>query len=180
MTSPIRKEVVIEQWPERTTEKRLRGDERYRDVTADQANTCGRAGEHLVCADILARGYECFIAEGRLPYDVVADIDGRMVRIQVKTTSGVKACPQRTNHTPVYMWNARKFGKGQRHSYAPKDTDLVAYVALDRGVIAYKTSERIAQSTVLRLREYEDQYYTKTGSFVDEFPLEKALLEIER
>lgn len=156
----------------------LRGDEQYRNTTADSANTCGRAGEHLVCADILARGFECFIAEGRLPYDVVADINGRMIRIQVKTTSGAKPCPQRANHTPVYMWNARKFGKGRRHGYKPSDADLVAYVALDRGLIAYKTSERIAQSTVMRIREYESDYYCKTGQFADEFPLEKALREI--
>lgn len=160
-----------EHWPEKV----LRGDERYRDTTADLANTCGRAGEHLVCADILARGHECFIAEGRLPYDVVADIHGRIVRIQVKTTSGAKQCPQRQNETPVYLWNARKFGKGGRHSYKQHDADLVAYVALDRGLIAYKTTERIAQSTVMRIREYEDQYYTKTGQFIDEFPFEKAV-----
>lgn len=166
--------------------KRLRGDtswsgrasEKVADTTATDANTCGRAGEHLVCADILSRGYECFIAEGRLPYDLVADINGKMVRIQVKTTGGIKPCPQRKNHTPVYMWNARKFGKGSRHSYTPTDTDLVAYVALDRRVIAYRTSERIAQSTVLRIREYADAYQCKTGAFVDEFPLEKALQEI--
>ena len=104
----------------------------FANTPASEANTCGRAGEHLVCSDILSRGHECFIAEGRLPYDVVADIGGRMVRIQVKTTAGIKPCPQRKNHTPVYMWNARKFGKGSRYSYTTDDTDLVAYVALDR------------------------------------------------
>lgn len=168
MTSPIIREVTIGD---------CRLDERIANTPASEANTCGRAGEHLVCADILSRGYECFIAEGRLPYDVVADINGRMIRIQVKTTSGIRPCPQRLNHTPVYMWNARKFGKGSRHSYHPTDTDLVAYVALDRRVIAYRTSERIAQSTVLRIAEYRDQYQSKTGGFVEDFPLEKALQE---
>lgn len=156
-------------------EKQLLGDERYRNATADTANTCGRAGEHFVCADLLSRGYETFLAEGRLPYDVVAVIDGRMVRIQVKTTSGAVACPQRKNHTPVYMWGARRHGKNGRYGYKETDADLLAYVALDRGLIAYKTSEHIAQSTVMRIREYEEYYYTKTGQFVDEFPLEAAL-----
>jgi hypothetical protein len=165
--------------------KRLRGDalpsradEKVADTSASEANTCGRAGEHLVCADFLSRGHEAFIAEGRLPYDVVADIDGRMIRIQVKTTSGIKPCPQRKNHTPVYMWNARKFGKGSRHSYSETDADLVAYVALDRKQIAYRTTTRIAQSTVLRIAEYRDQYQAKTGAFIEDFPLEKALAEI--
>lgn len=152
--------------------------EKLADTPASEANTCGRAGEHLVCADILSRGHECFIAEGRLPYDVVADIGGHVVRIQVKTTAGIKSCPQRKNNTPVYMWNARKFGKGSRHSYSVTDTDLVAYVALDRRIIAYRTSERIAQSTVLRIAEYRDVYQAKTGGFVEDFPFEKAIKEL--
>ena len=154
-------------------------EERIGDTPASEANTCGRAGEHLVCADILSRGYECFIAEGRLPYDVVADIDGSMIRIQVKTTAGIRPCPQRKNYTPVYLWNARKFGKGSRHSYTPEDTDLVAYVALDRRVIAYRTSERIAQSTVLRIADYRDEYHGKNGAFIEDYPLERALEELE-
>lgn len=161
MTNPIKREV-----------------ERVADTPASEANTCGRAGEHLVCADILSRGYECFIAEGRLPYDVVADINGRMVRIQVKTTAGIKSCPQRKNYTPVYMWNARKYGKGSRHSYERTDADLVAYVALDRSVIAYRTSERIAQSTILRISDYRDRYQSKSGGFVEDFPFEKAIEEL--
>lgn len=165
--------------------KRLRGDryylreyEKVANTTPSEANTCGKAGEHLVCADFLTHGYEAFLVEGRLPYDVVADINGRVIRVQVKTTSGIKACPQRKNYTPVYMWNARKFGKGSRHSYKRRDADLIAYVALDRRVIAYRTSERIAQSTVLRIEEYRDEYQNKTGAFVEEFPLEKALEEL--
>lgn len=158
-------------WPTRASEK-------VADTQGRDANTCGRAGEHLVCADFLQRGYECFIAEGRLPYDVVADINGQIVRVQVKTTSGIRPCPQRKNHTPVYMWNARKYGKGSRHGYEPSDADLVAYVALDRRLIAYRTSERIAQSTVLRIAAYRDQYQSRTGAFIEDFPLEKALQEI--
>jgi hypothetical protein len=68
--------------------------------------------------------------------------------------------------------------KGQNLRYAPTDTDLVAYVALDRRVIAYRTSERIAQSTVLRIADYRGQYACKTGAFVEDFPLERALQEM--
>lgn len=146
-----------------------------RDTTGETANRTGRAGEHLVCAELLKAGYECFLAEGKAPYDIVADVNGRLVRIQVKTTSGVKLCPQRQNQTPVYAYGARRVGKLQRKGYEPGQADLIAYVALDSHAIAYMPAERVAQSIVFRLREYEDQYYCKTGMFMDQFPLAKAL-----
>jgi len=146
-----------------------------RDTTGETANRTGRAGEHLVCAELLKAGYECFLAEGKAPYDIVADVSGRLVRIQVKTTSGVKLCLQRKNATPVYAYSARRVGKMQRKGYEAGQADLVAYVALDTYATAYLPAERVAQSSVFRLREYEDQYYCKTGMFMDQFPLQAAL-----
>lgn len=146
-----------------------------RDTTGETANRTGRAGEHLVCAELLKAGYECFLAEGKAPYDIVADVGGRLVRLQVKTTSGVKFCPQRANQTPVYAFGARRVGKMQRKGYEAGQADLIAYVALDSHSIAYLPAERVAQSAVFRIRAYEDEYYTKTGMFMDQFPLRDAL-----
>jgi hypothetical protein len=147
-----------------------------RDTTGANANICGRAGEHLVCAEFLAEGYECWIVEGKAQYDLVADIGGKLLRIQVKTTAGTKACPQRKHHTPVYMWNARRYGKGGRQAYAKGDADIIAYVALDRKMVAYMPADRVAQSMNLRLRELADQYVTQTGMFLDDYPL-AAMIE---
>lgn len=146
-----------------------------RDTRGDTANRVGRAGEHLVCMEILRAGYECFLVEGRAGYDIIADIGNRLVRVQVKTTSGVKLCPQRKHHTPVYMFNARRMGKMQRLAYEDDQAELIAYAALDARVVAYKPARHIAQSTVFRLREYEDHYRCKTGMFMDQFPLTAAL-----
>lgn len=149
-----------------------------RDTAGDTANLVGRAGEHLVCAALMAAGYECFITEGKAPYDIIADIDGRLVRIQVKTTSGVRFAHQRQNRTPVYSFSARRVGKMQRMGYKVGDADIAAYVALDTHQIAYMPASRMAQSTLFRLREYEADYYCKTGMFMDQFPLEKALADL--
>lgn len=146
-----------------------------RDATGESANRIGRAGEHVVCTEFLMAGYECFLAEGKAPYDIVADVDGRLVRVQVKTTSGVKLCPQRQNHTPVYAFSARKVGKMRRRGYEDGQADLIAYVALDRRMVAYLPAQRVAQSSVFRLREYEEHYYCKTGMFMDQCPLRAAL-----
>ena len=43
----------------------------------------GVAGEHLVCFDLITRGFTCFMTEQGLPYDVIADINGKLVKVQV-------------------------------------------------------------------------------------------------
>ena len=35
----------------------------------------GVAGEHLVCFDLITKGFTCFMTEQGLPYDIVADIN---------------------------------------------------------------------------------------------------------
>jgi hypothetical protein len=149
-----------------------------RNTSGESANRIGRAGEHIVIAELLMAGHEAFLCEGKAPFDIAALIGGRLVRIQVKTTAGFKQCPQRKHSTPVYAFSARKVGKLQRQGYAEGDADLVAYVALDRRAAAYMPAEKIAQSTTLRIRAFEDQYYCKTGMFFEDFPLSKALGEI--
>ena len=146
-----------------------------RNTDGESANRVGRAGEHIVIAELLMAGHEAFMCEGKAPFDVLAVVGGRLVRIQVKTTSGFKQCPQRTHSTPVYAFSARKVGKLRRQGYKKGEADLVAYVALDRRAAAYLPAEKIAQSTVLRIRAFEDQYYCKTGMFFEDFPLSAAL-----
>ena len=149
-----------------------------RNTTGENANLIGRAGEHIVIAELLMAGHEAFICEGKAPFDVAAIIDRRLVRIQVKTTAGYKQCPQRQNSTPVYAFSARKIGKLQRQGYQEGDAELVAYVALDRRAAAYMPAAKIAQSTTLRIRAFADQYYCKTGMFFEDYPLDRALGEL--
>lgn len=46
----------------------------------------GAAGVHLVCADLLTQGCRVSIAAEGLPYDIIADRGGKLVRVQVKAT----------------------------------------------------------------------------------------------
>jgi hypothetical protein len=50
----------------------------------------GKAAEHLVCADLLMKGYNAFLSDQGLPYDVVIDLGRRLVRVQVKGTAKPK------------------------------------------------------------------------------------------
>ena len=55
----------------------------------------GKAGEYLVCADLILKGFVAYPSEQGLPYDVVLDIDGKLYKVQVKTTTTYRTIPQR-------------------------------------------------------------------------------------
>lgn len=97
----------------------------------------GVAGEHLVCADLIIKGYNAYLSDQGLPYDVVADIDGQLYKIQVKTTSKYRAVPQRKNYTPAYLFWIKRCGKGGKKVYKEKDYDFMALVALDKKIVGY-------------------------------------------
>ena len=89
----------------------------------------GTAGEHLVCADLISHGYFAFLTSAGLPYDVIADVDGILLRIQVKSTMAPKPRkrPNLSIGRPVYIFNFPN----------KKSCDIVACVALDIKAIGY-------------------------------------------
>lgn len=119
----------------------------------------GRIGEHLVCADILAQGYNAFMVEHGTHYDIVMDYKDKLFRVQVKTTKTNKQIPNRKAHTPAYLFNIRRCGVGGRHSYLDNDIDLIALVALDSLTIGYLPFTSVKQSMVFRIDSYRGKYY---------------------
>ncbi len=99
----------------------------------------GKAAEHLVAADLIIRGYRCYLSDQGLPYDLCVDIDGRILRIQVKGTMR----PVNINRAGVvpkmgYQFNVRKRGRDGRGSRLDKSMcDIVALVAIDARQIFY-------------------------------------------
>jgi hypothetical protein len=43
----------------------------------------GKAGEYLVCADLILKGFVSFPSEQGLPYDVLLDTGEKLLKIQV-------------------------------------------------------------------------------------------------
>lgn len=97
----------------------------------------GVAGEHLVCADLLLQGFNAFLTDQNCPYDVAVEVDGKLIKIQVKATRKERAIPQRANHTPAYLYHIKRCGKGGGKNYSRSDFDVMALVALDIKKIAY-------------------------------------------
>jgi len=133
----------------------------------------GLAGEHIVCADLLAMGYAPFRTEQAAPYDIAVDIGGRLIRLQVKATLGARRYPQQTQrHVTGYTW-AMRHGKRGKRSYARGSVDGFALVALDIRRVAYvRPGRQIFQLPVsgfrsLRPRRFEDYPFQQIAVAVE-------------
>ena len=112
----------------------------------------GKAGEYLVCADLIMKECIAFPSEQGLPFDVVLSTKNRLYKLQVKTTRQPQPIPQRKNRTETYMFHIRRCGKGGRKSYEENDVDIFALVALDTKIIGYIRASEVKQ-TMLFLPE---------------------------
>jgi hypothetical protein len=99
----------------------------------------GKAGEHLVCADLIYQGFSAFLADQGLPYDVVVDVCGSLKRIQVRTTSKLISYEKAKD---VYRFGTRCGKRGIR-AVLPSDYDYFAFVALPEKKIAYFSKEEM-------------------------------------
>ena len=136
----------------------------------------GRAGEHLVLADLILHGCKCFMTDAGLNYDIVIDIDGKFIRLQVKTTLQ----PMRMNQeyiTPTYLFHVRRAGKGGLRLYETTEFEGFALVALDTRQIAYIPFTKQLKCTVI-LRDRRKDYKVNHGHvapYIDEFGLESFM-----
>jgi hypothetical protein len=128
-----------------------------REVLIDDL-AAGKAGEYLVCADLILQGHIAFPSEQGLPYDVVAEVDDTLYRIQVKTTRAYRAVPQRKTYTPSYIFHIKRCGKNGAKEYRPSAVDIFALVALDKRVVGYLPACSVKRTMLFRCRAQEGQY----------------------
>lgn len=107
------------------------------DVECSDDLEVGKTAEHLVCADLIMSGYRAFLSDQGLPYDILVDIEGTLLRVQVKSTRKPKNHGSSTRSMPGYFFHLRRAGKGGRRRYPENAFDLYALVALDRQAVAY-------------------------------------------
>ena len=113
----------------------------------------GKAGEYMVCADLIINGYVAFPSEQGLHYDVVLDFSGRLIRIQVKTTRGPRKLTQRVAELNGYIFHIQRMGKGGIKTYDINEIDLFALVALDTRTIGYIPSLKAKRTMVFRCED---------------------------
>jgi len=118
----------------------------------------GKAGEHLVCFDLIMRGYNAFLADQGLPFDILIEKNGKLLKIQVRSTSQKRTYGKSKD---IYRFGTRK-GKGCITRVRKAEVDYYAFVALDIKKIAYipikkmlaKTG-KVKQTIDLREKHYE-------------------------
>ena len=124
----------------------------------------GKAGEYLVCADLILNGFIAFPSEQGLPFDVVLNIDGRLLKVQVKTTRKAKSIPQRKTDIPAYIFHIGNNGKGcSRKKYDKNQVDIFALVALDTRMISYLPHFDTQTTMNFRVPEFRGQYHDEQG-----------------
>lgn len=97
----------------------------------------GKAGEHLVCADLFLNGWVATMAAEGQSYDIIAERDGYMIRVAVKSTQ--EARPRRSGARDAYCFQTlrRMPVNRKRLQYTRAEADLVALVALDIKRVGY-------------------------------------------
>jgi hypothetical protein len=94
----------------------------------------GTAGEHIACADLILSGRRAFLTSAGLPYDIIVDVEGRLLRIAVKSTRGPRMRAGRPDSRASYKFAVTKTGSKR---YTSADADIAAMVSIDTRRVAY-------------------------------------------
>jgi hypothetical protein len=123
----------------------------------------GKAGEYLVCADLILKGYVAFLSEQGLPYDVLLDNGKKLLKVQVKTTLMPRVVMQRAVETKAYIFNIKKHGSNNLKRYEIDEVDLFALVCLDTMKIGYLKTNDMPETINIRVDALRGQYYDEKG-----------------
>ena len=123
----------------------------------------GKAGEYLVCADVIIMGMIAYPSEQGLPYDVVIDNGTKLLKCQVKTTEKGRRIPQRANDNYAYGFNIKRHGKNGTERYTKSDVDIFALVELENRTVIYVIPDDMPDTVFFRKDHLKGMYYDEKG-----------------
>lgn len=123
----------------------------------------GKAGEYLVCADLIIKGFIAFPSEQGLPYDILLDTGNKLLKVQVKTTEKPRIVQQRKDPIPAYIFSIKRAGSNGKTRYNENEIDLFALVCLDTMQIGYLTNKEMPTTINIRVDEFKGTYYDEKG-----------------
>lgn len=144
----------------------------------------GKAGEYLVCADLILQGHIAFPSEQGLPYDVVFEYNGKLYKVQVKTTRSTKNIPQRKHPVMGYIFNIKRHGKRNSQRTTEQTCDIFALVALDSKLIAYLPNKNVRETMNFRTEKFKGSYRDEniktkpTGRYFENYTLGDCLCQL--
>ncbi|OPZ79386.1 MAG: hypothetical protein BWY78_00060 [Alphaproteobacteria bacterium ADurb.Bin438] len=123
----------------------------------------GKAGEHLVCFDLIKKGFLVSIASETLPYDLLLDTGNKIIKVQVKTTE----CPKKTNQwrgrSEAYVFNIKRKGANGAKKYLDNEVDLFALVSLDTMQVGYIKNCDMPTTINIRVDNMKGDYHDEKG-----------------
>lgn len=125
----------------------------------------GKAGEYIVCADLIMKGLIAYPSEQGLPYDVVIDVDGKLLKCQVKTTEKPREIQQRNKKTFAYIFNIKRHGKNGIRKYTKNEVDIFALVELENRTSIYITNDKMPDTINIRIDKLKGTYYDEQGIY---------------
>jgi hypothetical protein len=148
---------------------------------SESALAIGIAAEHLVCADLIIKGYKAFSSDQTSPYNIVVDMGDRLLRIQVKATCFPKNLNANGRSSRIgYGFHVRRRGKFQDKRLDETHCDLVAFVAMDICKIGYLPVGECGQTFQVMGPGFEFKGKVKRSRIVsiDKMPFSEAVARL--
>jgi len=117
----------------------------------------GRAGQYIVLADLLTKGVQAFDTAEGVGYDIVAEVNGKLIKLQVKATQQKRTLQQSIH--PIYFFHIKRAGKNGARFYTIGDFDAFALVALDIRQVFYLPFDENVKANSICIRDKETEYY---------------------
>jgi len=133
-----------------------------------------KAWEHLVCADLIMQWYKAYLSDQWLSYDVIVDINNRLLRVQVKTTLHSSFIPQRKNNYRSYKFNCRRCWKHWRREYTNDELDIVAFVCIEDGIIWYLDIKDVRATMYFRTKK-QKYFSAKQWIYLEDLTFNKIV-----
>ncbi|MEO5367789.1 MAG: group I intron-associated PD-(D/E)XK endonuclease [Magnetococcus sp. WYHC-3] len=136
----------------------------------------GRAGQYLTLVDLLSKGIQAFDTAEGVSFDVVAEHNGKLIRLQVKATQKMRVIREGAN--PIYFFHIKRAGKNGARFYDKNDFDAFALVALDRREVYYLKFDENIKANSICIRDKKVEYKaqamggTKNGLYLQDLTWE--------
>lgn len=102
----------------------------------------GKCGEYYAIFRLSKQGFVCFLSDQGLPYDIVVEANGRLLKGQVRSTLKMRDYGKSKN---VYRFSTRT-GKGYGRAALQGACDFYAFVVIEEEKIAFMSSSELSST----------------------------------
>ncbi|MBQ1792836.1 MAG: hypothetical protein II008_21890 [Oscillospiraceae bacterium] len=140
---------------------------RWSDIGREYVNGIGSAGEAAVAAELVAAGFHVYTPVFCCPEtDLIAELHGKLIRVQVKTNAGNEA------RLRFSAWNTSS-------TTYTGTADWLAFHSLHYGITAFLKPEEAGCYPTFRYRSPENhQKRNSTIRYAKDYLLERVIKEI--